>query len=115
EAERALVAAGPWTSKLLPQLDLPLEVERQVMTWLTIDDPASFPPHRFPVFIREVPVGRFRYGFPSTDGRSIKIGVHHEGMSADPDSIDRSVVEADLAPIRDFTRAHLRGVTSDVV
>src|SRR4029077_11603412 len=31
EAERALVAAGPWTSKLLPQLDLPLEIERQVM------------------------------------------------------------------------------------
>ena len=114
-AERALVAAGPWTSKLLPQLGRQLEVERQVMAWLAVDDPAAFTPARFPIFICESAVGRFRYGFPSTDGRSIKIGVHHEGASADPDSVDRRVVEADLAPIRDFARDHIRGVTGEVV
>jgi sarcosine oxidase len=114
-AERALVAAGPWTSKLLPQLGLPLEVERQVMAWFAVDDPASFAPQRFPIFISEMAGGRFRYGFPSTDGRSIKIAVHHEGTHADPDSIDREVGEADLLPIRDFARERLRGVTAEVV
>lgn len=114
-AERALVAAGAWTPKLLPRVGLPLEVERQVMAWLEAEDPALFGPSRFPVFIHETPAGRFRYGFPTTDGRSIKIGVHHEGAEADPDTIDREVKEADLEPIRDFARQHLRGVTGAVV
>jgi sarcosine oxidase len=114
-AERALVAAGAWTTKLLPQLGLPLKVERQVMAWLAVDDPAAFTPQRFPIFIRELAGGRFRYGFPTADGRSIKVGVHHEGTDADPDSIDREVGDADLLPIREFARDNLRGVTGQVV
>jgi sarcosine oxidase len=114
-AGRALVAAGAWTSKLLPQLGLPLEVERQVMAWLAVDDPDSFSPQRFPIFIRELSRGRFRYGFPTTDGRSIKLAVHHEGTGADPDSIDREVEAADVLPLREFAREKLRGVTGEVV
>ncbi len=114
-AERALVAAGAWTSKLLPKLRLALEVERQVMAWLAVDDPDSFAPLRFPIFIREVAGGHFRYGFPTTDGRSIKLAVHHQGSDADPDSIDREVGEADLLPIRGFARGQLRGVTAEVI
>src|SRR5712691_3097407 len=114
-AERAVVAAGAWTSKLLPQLGLPLEVERQVMAWLAVDDPDSFSPQRFPIFIRELAGGRFRYGFPTTDGRSIKLAVHHEGTGADPDSIEREVEDGDLLPLREFAREKLRGVTGEVV
>ena len=114
-ADRALVTAGAWTSKLLPRLGLPLQVERQVLVWLELSEPDSFTSQRFPIFIRETAKGRFRYGFPSTDGRSIKLAVHHEGMDTDPDSIDREIGEADVAPIRDFARENLRGVTGDVV
>jgi sarcosine oxidase len=114
-ADRALVTAGPWTSKLLPQLGLPLQVERQLMAWMAVDDPASFAPQRFPIFIREVAGGRFRYGFPCIDGRSIKLAVHHEGTDADPDSVNREVGDADLLPIRDFAHDHLHGVTGEVV
>jgi sarcosine oxidase len=114
-AGRALVAAGAWTSKLLPKLGLPLEVERQVMGWLAVDDPESFSPERFPIFIRELAGGRFRYGFPTTDGRSIKLAVHHEGTGADPDSIDREVEDADLLPLSEFAREKLRGVPGEVV
>ena len=110
-AERALVAAGAWTPTLMARLGLPLKVERQVLVWLQIDDPASFAPERFPVFIRETADGRFRYGFPTTDGRSVKLGRHHEGDDADPDSIDREVCEPDLQPIRDYARACLLGVS----
>ena len=115
EAEHALIAAGPWTSALMPELGLPLRVERQVLTWLAVEDASVFAPERFPIFIHEVAHGRFRYGFPTTDGRSIKLGVHHEGSDANPDSIDRQVHEGDLQPVRDFARDHLRGVTAEVV
>jgi sarcosine oxidase len=114
-AERALVTAGAWTPTLMPELGLPLEVERQVLAWLAVDDPASFAPERFPIFIREVAPGRFRYGFPTTDGRSIKLAVHHEGVDADPDSIDREVHDSDVEPLRVFARDNLRGVTDKVV
>jgi len=114
-AERALITAGAWTPKVVARLHLPLTVERQVLAWLAVDNPASYAPERFPVFIRETQDGRFRYGFPTTDGRSIKLGRHHEGDEVDPDSIDREVRESDLQPIRDFARANLLGVTDDVV
>jgi sarcosine oxidase len=114
-AEHALVAAGPWTAKLLPGLGLPLKVERQVQAWLAIDDPAAFSPARFPIFIREINGGRFRYGFPTTDGRSVKLGVHHEGSESDPDSIDREVTEADLQPLTAFSRDMLRDVSDRVI
>jgi sarcosine oxidase len=114
-AERALVAAGPWTAQLLPGLGLPLKVERQVQAWLAVDDSAAFLPSRFPVFIREIEGGRFRYGFPTTDGRSIKLGVHHEGTESDPDTIDREVADADVEPLKVFARDMLRDVSYRVL
>jgi sarcosine oxidase len=115
EAKRALVTAGPWTAKLLPGLGLPLKVERQVQGWLAVDDPAAFSPARFPVFIREIDGGRFRYGSPTTDGRTIKLGVHHEGTESDPDTIDREVADADVEPLKAFARDMLRNVSDRVV
>ena len=115
EAEQALITAGAWTPKLTRHLDLPLKVERQVMGWLGVSDPARFAPQRFPVFIREIDHGRFRYGFPTTDGRSIKLAVHHEGGETDPDSIDSEIQDADVRPMRDFARDNLHGVTGDMV
>ncbi|HEV2140963.1 MAG TPA: N-methyl-L-tryptophan oxidase, partial [Candidatus Dormibacteraeota bacterium] len=114
-AGRALVAAGPWTAKLLPGLGLPLKVERQVQAWLAIDDPAAFSPTRFPIFIREIDGGRYRYGFPTTDGHSVKLGVHHEGSESDPDSVDREVTEADLQPVMAFARDALPDVSDRVI
>ena len=113
-AERALVAAGPWTAKLLHWLGLPLKVERQVQAWLAVDDPTAFSPTRFPIFIREIEGGRFRYGFPTTDRRSIKLAVHHEGTESDPDTIDREVADRDLEPLRAFAREMLRDVSDRV-
>jgi sarcosine oxidase len=114
-ARHAIVAAGPWTPKLLPDLDLPLVVERQVMVWLAVQDAKEFAPERFPVFIHEPAHSRFRYGFPTIDGRAIKLGVHHEGHAVDPDSIDREIRDDDLQPVLEFARDHLHGVSDEVV
>jgi sarcosine oxidase len=115
ECERALIAAGAWTPNLLPDLELPLTAERQVMAWLAVDDPAAFAPGRFPIFGHEVPGHGLRYGVPSTDGRSIKIGIHHDGPGVDPDTVIRDVGEADLEPLRIFARTLLSGVSGTAV
>src|SRR5207247_2214682 len=53
EAGVAIVAAGPWTKSLLPDLAAPLRVTRQVMAWFAPTEPALFAPGRFPVFLIE--------------------------------------------------------------
>jgi sarcosine oxidase len=98
EAGTAIVAAGPWTKKLLPKLTM-LRVTRQVMAWFTPSDPACFKPGRFPVFMLESRLG-IHYGFPlSEDG--LKISKHfHQDQTVDPDTYSREVTAEDQSLIR---------------
>ena len=98
-AAKLLVAAGAWTAGLLPGLDLPLSVERQVQAWFEPLDPSAFDPARFPVFIWEDEPGRFLYGFPDL-GDGVKVARHHEGERADPDRVRREITDDDVLPIR---------------
>jgi sarcosine oxidase len=112
--DAAVVAAGPWMSELQP--GLPLTVERQVMVWLAVQaGDESFSPDRFPAWLREGTTEGDVYGFPSLDGRSIKLGRHHDGEAVTPETVRRSVTDADLDPLRLFVTKHLRGVTRHVV
>lgn len=109
-ARHAIVCAGAWLSRLLPDLDLPLAVERQVMVWFPAPDPAAFAPDRFPVFVHDRP-GRTGYGLPTLDGATVKVAIHHGGRPADPDALDRDVTEADVAPAAAFVAETLPALT----
>ncbi|MFI5246589.1 MAG: N-methyl-L-tryptophan oxidase, partial [Gemmatimonadales bacterium] len=52
-AERLVITAGPWIGDLVPELGLPLTVERNAVFWFDPLHPADFTPERFPVFIHE--------------------------------------------------------------
>ena len=52
-AKAAIIAAGPWTGSLLPELAAPLRVTREVTGWFEPADATLFAPGRFPVFIIE--------------------------------------------------------------
>jgi sarcosine oxidase len=108
-APRLVVAVGPWLGRLLPELNLPLQVERQVMTWFRPGRPDDFAPQRFPVFIHRRD-GVDAYGLPTLDGASVKVAIHHQGRSADPDRLDREVSEADVAPASRVVSGWLRGL-----
>lgn len=111
-ADRLILSAGAWMAGELPAIDLPLTVNRQVLFWL---EPSGgrepFQPPRFPVFLWEWQPGRSFYGFPD-QGRGVKVAIHHEGVPADPDTIDRTVgpLEADeLLEILSSTIPSARG------
>ena len=90
-ARQLLLAAGAWMNSLVPDLKLPLTVERQVLFWFEPRSRADlFQPQRFPIFICEHAPHRFFYGFPEL-GDGIKLGVHHEGAVTSPDHLDREV------------------------
>jgi len=54
--------------------------------------------------------GQLRYGFPTLDGETIKLAVHHEGELTTSDEIDRAVHASDLEPLRHFVAELLEGV-----
>ncbi len=113
EFDAAVGATGPWIRELLPSL--PVSVERQAMVWLSLQSGVDhFSPDRFPVWIREGTAEGDAYGFPSLDGRTIKLGIHHGGDPADPDGVKREVTDSDLDPLRLFVTRYLRGVTRHV-
>ncbi|HTV35242.1 MAG TPA: N-methyl-L-tryptophan oxidase [Xanthobacteraceae bacterium] len=100
DADGAVVAAGPWMGKLLPQLRLPLRVTRQVVGWFEPADAEQFAADRFPVFILETQHGH-HYGFPAYGRSGIKFAKHHHLQEAvDVDGYRRTVSAEDEAAIR---------------
>jgi sarcosine oxidase len=98
-ARHLVLSAGAWTARLLPGLADSLVVERQVLMWSRVLRPESFAMGAFPVFILDVPEGRF-YGFPEYGIPGFKLGLyHHRGQRVDPDAWDRSVVDAGDEPV----------------
>ena len=114
EAGAAVVAAGPWVKKLIPDLQAPLRVTRQVMAWFEPLDPAPFAADRFPVFLLETPYGVY-YGFPR-DEVGVKVAKHYHGHEVvDPDACDRVVSSSDEALIRPVLADHLPAANGALV
>ena len=105
EAGQLVIAAGPWLGKVLAELKLPLQVERQVQFWF---EPAQgiepFRPGRFPVWLWETQDGSHPYGLPAIDGANggVKVSMHHGGRNpvCTPDTSDRTVSDEEIATAR---------------
>src|SRR5262245_55238613 len=89
EADKLVIAAGAWVSKLVAPLAGMAVPERQVLGWFQPLHPALFAPERFPVFNVLVEEGRY-YGLPVYSVPGFKLGrYHHLGEAVNPDCIDR--------------------------
>lgn len=110
-ARGLLVAAGAWDSGLLPELKLPLTVERQVAFWFDpLENTGSFKLGRFPIYAYEFSPGILCYGFPRL-ALGVKASIMHGGETAQsPDKIRRTIDDADA----DAVRASLRPVLSSL-
>ena len=108
-ARHVVICAGAWLPGLLQTFARVLEVERQVPVWFPVAHPMEYGPERFPVFIREHDAHRL-YGVPTVDGKTVKVGIHHEGSAANPDEVDRVVRDADTATLSSLVAALLDGV-----
>ena len=64
-AERLVLAAGAWMGRLLTELGLSLQVERQIMFWFAPKvGNDHFKPGQCPIHLWEYGPGKFFYGFP---------------------------------------------------
>jgi sarcosine oxidase len=72
-AEKLVITAGAWTTQLLRELCMPIQVQRKVLTWVDPINPALFQPGAFPVFAFGE---EFLYGFPAIGKDGVKLAVH---------------------------------------
>jgi sarcosine oxidase len=106
EAGRLVICAGPWASKLVPELAQLAIPERQVVAWLKPIQPQHFVLGAFPVFNLEVEEGRY-YGFPSFMVPGFKFGkYHHLGEEVDADTVDREPQAKDEELLRAFAQRY---------
>lgn len=115
-AEKVVIAAGSWIGRFLPSCAHLFRVYRQVMYWFEIreNQRSAFAPPDFPIFIWIFGKGgEFGfYGFPTLDGKSIKIATEQFTSTTDPDHVQRAVNSAEeQAMYKDYVEGRLPGIS----
>jgi len=78
-----------------------------VLFWFEPADLRAFGRDRFPIFLADTPAGCF-YGLPAIDPRGPKIARHYGAAELPgPEAVERTVTDADAAPLRAFVRRRL--------
>ena len=109
EADQLVMAAGGWMTMLLPDLALPLVVERAVQYWFHTAGDARYAPGALPIFLLEAPDGRMLYGLPD-QGHGLKLAEHHNGETSTADAIRREVSPGEPEQFLEFASPFVPGL-----
>lgn len=93
-ARTLIVCAGAWLPQLLdPDLARIFTITRQVLYWFELNAPAArYTPPQFPVWIWELQDrAHVIYGFPTLDGRSVKLATEQYTATTTAQSARREV------------------------
>jgi sarcosine oxidase len=99
-AGRLVLTAGAWLPSLVPDVSMPLTIERQMFHWF--EPTARRELHRAdrcPLALWEFEPDRMVAMFPDL-GDGVKTGVHHEGETTDPATVRRTTSDAEDTDIR---------------
>ena len=106
-ARQLIIAAGAWASSLLPGLDLPFRIERQVLHWFDVAQESDvYAPERCPIHLWQFDGRRFFYGFPDL-GTGVKAGFHHGGETTSAEDVRRDVAPDEVEAVRAVMRRFL--------
>jgi sarcosine oxidase len=101
ETSTLVLTAGPWVADLVPELAGATRILRQVLFWLDLRDPSSYP------LLRDSPVyiwspgddpDALIYGFPMVDGPSggAKVAREQYDVETAADEVDRAVTSEEI-------------------
>ena len=117
-AEKVIIAAGPWIANFLPPSYSHLfTIYRQVMYWFDIREDCrwEFAPPGFPIFIWiSGNCGEFGfYGFPTLEGKTIKVATEQFTRTTDPDHVQRPVrTKEERAMYKKYIEGRLPGISA---
>lgn len=112
-----VITAGAWAASVMADLNLPLQVLRKPIFWHETTTADYSLANGMPTFYFEMPdtlggSARSFYGFPSIDGRTLKVAEHSGGkLVADPLLVDRECHDEDSQPIAQFVQTCLPNVS----
>lgn len=107
EGASIIFTAGGWLGNLLPELELPLSIERQTVFWMNPKMKTDLlSSNKIPIFIIEEEgdssSSQIFYGTPDV-GSGLKVGKHHGGIFVrEPDAVTREITKDDERSIRSF-------------
>jgi sarcosine oxidase len=114
-AAHLVITTGPWIGEFVPDLQLPLTVEREVPMWFRPTmEPASVGAERLPVWVLRDADTMF-YGAPYDPELGLKVSIHHWGTFVEPDTVERDVGDADVERVRTFLRHRMPTANGDLV
>ena len=113
EAETFVIAAGPWTSRLLPELPLSVQPTAARLHYLRPKDQAAYSfPRLMPFSVMDTQF----YGFPVHWRGCVKVADDMIGAPFDPDREREHEDPAALAKLRAFLSRHMPNLrTAEVV
>lgn len=114
DADALIVTAGAWAGGVLKQLGLPLTIQRKMLWWLEVENPALYAPTRFPIFITDSVHGEI-YGFPIHQQPGFKIANHAGGDPTDPDHVERTVRDDEKHDVVSLASWFFEGITPHAV
>jgi len=107
QSDSLVICGGAWSSRLLEDLGIPLEVRRKSVFWYAVNDARYRSDEGCPVFGFDTP-GGFFYGFPVIDEYGMKAANHTGGeVVDDPSQVDRNSRADEEAEVRAFLDRHL--------
>jgi sarcosine oxidase len=102
-----VIAGGAWMRQLVPELGPVLSVDRQPIHWFEPESHAEdLEAARCPVTLWEFGAGRVFYTVPDF-GDGVKVAVHYEGRTVDPDHVERHTLPDEDAQAADLLRRFL--------
>lgn len=109
-ASRLVITAGPWTSQLLKDLNLKLQVHRVTQFWFKEKNSTVLEKIKS-CFAFDMPYG-FIYGFPTFhNSKDLKVAIHKPGiMISDPAKVDRALSPQDHEEVSQFLKEVLPGI-----
>jgi sarcosine oxidase len=115
QAAHLVMTAGPWTSRIVPQLAGQLQVERIPVFWFRPRNHSSmFEADKFPIFMWQRADTGFFYGFPLLEG-AVKVARHYDGQTTTPDTIDRTIHGDEVEHMRSILERYARHLNGDLV
>jgi glycine/D-amino acid oxidase-like deaminating enzyme len=93
-ADYVVLAAGPWSPSLLPQLAEFMRPIAQPIFYFRPDNVADYLPERFPVWGADMSKTGW-YGFPATPDGIVKVSNHGPGREVLPDAPRQTTPEAE--------------------
>ena len=109
-ADWVVVAAGVWTTVLLPELADRMWPVGQPVFYFKPEDPDSYRPPSFPPWAADTPRSGW-YGFPANHEGVVKMANHGPGRRVHPDA-ERVILAEEEAHFRDFLAQSLPSLAS---